>query len=432
MRRYGFMKWLTVGIGVKRWLVVLSAGIAISALALGIGVLKLASDRVVIITPQTFDWGGVLVILGIGVVCITVALLRLSRSLLAPYRRYQQDAVVDTVVAHHRLNKGFHFVAIGGGTGLPATLKGIKPYTHHITAIVTVADDGGSSGRIRRDMGVLPPGDIRNNIVALADEDSVLTKLFQYRFESGDLEGHSFGNLFIASLANVVSDDETDKNSLAEALTEVERVLNIQGRVLPATLDDIRLVASIQLRDSQRTIKVMGEAQTADVDGHIVGVHILPEEATAYADSVRAIQDADIIVVGPGSLYTSLIPNLKIRGIAEALRASRAYKIYVCNIATQPVETENYSVADHVLALEKHIGRGVFQAIIANNHFPLQNAGQNTLYVTPVDDNHEIHQRYEVRYTDLTDSERPWRHDSSKLAQAILSLTEYETNGIKR
>ncbi|MEL7436842.1 MAG: gluconeogenesis factor YvcK family protein, partial [Chloroflexota bacterium] len=318
-----------------------------------------------------------LVLLGLG--SFGYGIRQIIRALLAPYRLRQQGDVIEHVMDFNRRKRGFKFVALGGGTGLPASLRGMKKHTSNITAVVTVADDGGSSGRLRRDLGVLPPGDIRNNIAALADEDSLLTQLFQYRFQDGDLKGHSFGNLFIASLSNIVQTQRGNgHSSLAEALVEVERVLNIQGRVLPSTLNDVTLLGTLNLHGSSRKLKVRGESKLEDVNGVLASIAIEPANALAYPPSVQAILDADVIVIGPGSLYTSILPNLMVKGIADALRATDALIIYVCNVATQPVETEGYTVAEHVMALEKHIGRGVFQAVIANDYYPSENAGENT------------------------------------------------------
>jgi uncharacterized cofD-like protein len=311
-----------------------------------------------------------------------------------------------------RLSGGVKVVAIGGGTGLPSALRALKQQTSNITAVVTVADDGGSSGRLRRDMKVLPPGDLRNNIAALADDESLMTKLMQYRFDSGELSGHAFGNLFISALSGVAG-------GLTEALGEIERVLNVRGRVLPATLDDVTLVA--EMRVNGRHLRVEGESKIPEVGGTIEHVTLVPEPA-AHPESVRAIMDAQLVVIGPGSLYTSILPSMMVGGIADALRATKAYKIYICNVATQPGETEGYSAADHVLALEQHIGRGVFQAVLVNTHYPEKNAGPNTRYVAPPPAHHEIYQRYEVREADLTDDARPWRHDGEKLAKAIKEL----------
>lgn len=318
------------------------------------------------------------------------------------------------LVRESRLMRGVKVVAIGGGTGLPSALRALKGETSNITAVVTVADDGGSSGRLRRDMGVLPPGDLRNNIAALADDESLMTKLMQYRFESGELSGHAFGNLFISALSGVAG-------GLTEALGEIERVLNVRGRVLPATLSDISLIADIKVPNG-RVLRVEGESKIPEVGGTIEQVRLEPADAPAHPESVKAILEAQLVVIGPGSLYTSILPSLMVGGVADALRATNAYKVYICNVATQPGETEGYSAADHVMALERHIGRGVFQAVLVNNHYPEENAGPNTRYVEPPPPHHEIFQRYEVRMTDLTDSARPWRHDGEKLARAIKDI----------
>lgn len=423
LQRERMGKWLTPGIGIKRWLLLIALGVWAVSMGLAYGLFKAFGANAIATVVGGADWLLIGVLMLAGIALVTVALFGLTLTLLAPYRRNRHDPVVDVMFKHSRRQRGLKFVAIGGGTGLPATLRGMKHYTGNITAIVTVADDGGSSGRLRRDLGVLPPGDLRNNIAALADDHSLLTKLFQFRFQTGDLAGHSFGNLFIAAMANVAGEPDDNKNSLAEALVEIEHVLNIQGRVLPATLDDVQLTASIRLNDSNRRIKVVGEAQTSDVAGSIERIDLTPTDVTAYPESVKAILEADVVVIGPGSLYTSILPNLLVRGIGQALRATSAYKIYVCNVAEQPVETEGYSVAEHILALEKHIGRGMFHAVLANNVYPSRNAGV-TRYVMPASNNHEILQRYEVRYTDLCDAERPWRHDPNKLASAILDLCQ--------
>ncbi len=409
-------KWLAIGLNVKRWLVVLIVGIA--SIALGFAALivyPISSDIQTNEPLLKVSFLQVVLLLVAGSVLSGYAILALSRSLLAPYRRHQHGKVIDVVYSHSKRKKGMHVVAIGGGSGLPSVLRGLKSQTSNITAVVTVADDGGSSGKLRRDMGVLPPGDMRNNIAALADDESLMTKLFQYRFDQGELNGHSFGNLFIAALAGV-------SGGIENALPEVERVLNIQGRVLPATLDDIHLVAKIRRTGKTHAIRIQGESKISEVGGQIEELTINPADAEAYHESVQAILDADLIVIGPGSLYTSIIPNLLVTGIAQAMRESSAYKVYICNIATQPGETPNYSVADHIIALEHHIGRGVFQAILANNAMPSLNAGKNTVYVQPAPKGHEVFQRYTIHYTDLTEIQRPWRHDSHKLANALLKL----------
>ena len=415
-----YSKWFTVGIGVKRWLLLMLFGTALIAAGLSLGILKtvVGQDQVAAFTQAS--WVAVVTTLAAGIALVLLSVLRLGRNLVQPYRRHQQGAVVDVVFAHSRRQKGFKLVAIGGGTGLPSVLRGLKPITSNITAVVTVADDGGSSGRLRRDLNVLPPGDLRNNIAALADDESLMTRLFQYRFSQGDLDGHAFGNLFISALAGVTG-------SLEAALIETARVLNIQGRVLPATLDDVTLCATVRLPGNNEAVKICGESKITAAGGRIERIEIAPATVTAYSESVQAILDADLVILGPGSLYTSILPNLVVAGIAEALRATAAYKLYVCNVATQPGETTGYTVADHVLALEEHIGRGMFQAVLANNHYPpLDEVSRRTRFVQPAPDGHPVLQRYDVRYVDLVDEARPWRHDPGKLATAILAITEGE------
>jgi uncharacterized cofD-like protein len=216
---------------------------------------------------------------------------------------------------------------------------------------------------------------------------------------------------------------------LEAALIETERVLNIQGRVLPATLSDTNLVASVRLPGTGHLVTVEGESRISDMGGQIEQIALKPEDVDAYVESLQAIRDADLIIIGPGSLYTSILPNLLVRDIANALRAAQALRIYVCNVATQHGETNGFNVADHVMALENHTGRGLFQVVLANNCYTDLNAGANTHYVMPAPDHHEIFQRYDVRYTDLTDPERPWRHDPHKLAQALLTMSGEEKIG---
>ncbi len=415
-------KWFTPGIGVKRWLLLLIIGVLVIAVSLAFAILEMAQTTILARILPTIGWMEIGVGAGVGVILIAVAIVKLSRNILAPYRKMVGGRVIDAVYRHSMNQRGIKVVAVGGGTGLPSVLKGMKAYTSNITAIVTVADDGGSSGRLRRDLGVLPPGDLRNNIAALADDESLMTQLFQYRFSNGDLGGHAFGNLFISALAGVTG-------SLETALIETERVLNIQGSVLPATLEDVILVASVRLPNKPRPVVIRGESSISEAGGSIEQLNVEPVNAEAYPGSVQAILNADIVILGPGSLYTSILPNMLVKGIAEALRATNAYKVYICNIAMQPGETGGYTVADHVLALERHTGRGVFQAVLANSAYPSQNAGENTLYVQPAPEHHEILQRYEVHYTDLVDSDRPWRHDPQKLVRAILWLSEAERSG---
>lgn len=411
------IRWLTPGIGVKRWLMLILIGTIIIAIGSSYTVLALANVHLLSRLHPITEWLLIVAVLLFGLDILGWGVLKLSRSILAPFRKHQQGRVLDVVYTHSKRSRGLKVVAIGGGTGLPSVLRGLKQYTSNITAVVTVADDGGSSGRLRRELGVLPPGDLRNNIAALADDESLMTRLFQHRFDGGDLGGHAFGNLFISALAAVTG-------SIEAALVETERVLNIQGRVLPATLDDVNLVASVRTEGATRAITIHGESDITKAGGRIEQIGLNPAEVQAYSESAHAILEADIVVIGPGSLFTSILPNLLVKGIAEALQATSAYKVYVCNVATQPGETDDFTVADHVMALENHVGRDVFNHVLANDLYPEQNAGDNTYYVMPAPENHTVTSRYELHYTDLTDTERPWRHDPQKLGRAILKLRE--------
>ena len=263
-----------------------------------------------------------------------------------------------------KLDNGPKIVAIGGGTGLSTLLRGIKKVTNNITAIVTVGDDGGSSGRLREQMGVLPPGDIRNCIAALADDDDIVTKLFQYRFKTGEgLEGHSFGNLFITAMTAICGD-------MVSAIRESSKVLLIRGRVLPATVDDMKLYAKME----DNTI-VKGESNIPEAGKRIIELGCEPQNCRPAPDVLDAIKNADLIIMGPGSLYTSVISNLLVRDITRAVWNSKAKKIYVCNAMTQPGETDNYKVADHIKAIFKHAKMedtqgNFFDTVLVNNVIP--------------------------------------------------------------
>lgn len=312
---------------------------------------------------------------------------------------------------NHHLND-LRVAALGGGHGLPSVLRALKLYTENLTAIVTVADDGGSSGKLRRDMGVIPPGDLRNNIAALADDEALMTQLFQFRFSEDALGGHSFGNLLLAALANITG-------SMMNAILEAGRVLAIRGRVLPATLHDIRLAAD--MRDEQGVIRrVRGESVIGHPDsGAIDRLYIEPELARAYPETVKAVLAADLIILAPGSLYTSTLPSLLVNGISEAIRASRAPCLYICNIATQAGETSGFTVADHVAVLDAHLGTGLIDTIICNDVYPPVPDGSRTRYVYLTENDRGRLSGYQIIEADLTDDEQPWRHAPAKLAAAI-------------
>ena len=252
--------------------------------------------------------------------------------------------------------KGPRIAAIGGGTGLSTFLRGIKERTSNVTGVVTVSDDGGSSGRLRHELGILPPGDIRNCIVALAEAEPLMKELFEYRFTEGNgLAGHSFGNLFIAAMSGVTGNFE-------QAVSESSRVLKVTGRIVPSTLVDVRLTA-----DMADGSVVLGETNIAASPKRIMDVQVSPANPKAFDAAKNAIRDAELTVIGPGSLYTSLIPNLLIPGIARALIESSEPVVYVCNIATQPGETDGYTLEDHLKAIERHLPGLAIDYVVANS-----------------------------------------------------------------
>lgn len=429
LRRYlrFAIQWLPVGMGIKRWFLILVGGVAL--LSLGIGLLL----RELYPLPSIFYYvtlqfvprgmrAGLFVFFGLGAVLI--GLVGLNRSLLRPFVDPDPETVMRALQRYRRRERGPKIVAIGGGHGLATVLRGLKPYTTNVTAIVTVADDGGSSGRLRRELGVLPPGDFRNCIAALADDEALTTHLFQYRFRnSSGLNGHSFGNLFITAMAEVTG-------SFERAILESARVLAVQGQVLPSTLQDVTLTADLETRPpaeadesrQSRLNRVSGESSIPEARGAIRRVYLDPSDAMAYPGAVRALLNADLIVAGPGSLYTSVLPNLLVPAVAEAVEASPARKVYVCNVATQRGETEGYTVADHVAALERHVPGSRFPIVLANDNLEVDfESSPGVELVAP-----EVlpDSRYRVLTADLVDPARPWRHDGEKLAQALLNLVE--------
>ena len=307
-------------------------------------------------------------------------------------------------------------MAIGGGTGLSTLLRGLKLYSANLTAIVTVADDGGSSGRLRRDFGVLPPGDIRNCIAALADEEKLLTELFQYRFEAGDgLMGHSFGNLFLTAMSEITGD-------LERAVVASSKVLAIRGRVLPATLTDVSLWATLA---DGRTIE--GESNIGKSDGQIVEIGCSPANPPALPAAIAAIQEADYIIMGPGSLYTSVISNLLVPEIAQAIAAREVPRIYVCNIMTQPGETTGYTVADHIESIDRACGQRLFDAVLVQKSPPstdcLQYYAEENSYPVLLDRD-DVKQLgrsiFAVNVMEEDPTTRYLRHNSRRLAKALI------------
>jgi len=415
---------------IKRWLLVLIAGITLFSLGCAYLLRELYEIRPLppifyYLTLQFIPrWGRALLFGIVGGALIGVGLIRLNQALLAPFRRPGQEKVVDVLYRHHQRQRGPKVVAIGGGTGLSVLLRGLREYTDHLTAIVTVADDGGSSGRLRRELGVLPPGDFRNCIAALSEAEGLTTRLFQYRFSEGaGLDGHSFGNLFITAMAGITG-------SFERALLESSRVLAVRGRVLPSTLQNVTLCADLwEEREGAEAgwRRVEGESSIPKQPGTIERVFLEPEDAPAYPETVKAILEADLIIAGPGSLYTSVLPNLLVPDVTRAIRASGAMKVYVCNVATQRGETDGYDVEDHIRAIQKHVGGDLFPTVLANDRFLELSVGAPRVEWVQLPQ--EPGADYRLVTADVVDEELPWRHDPHKLARCLMDLYEGQTKG---
>jgi len=402
--------------GVKRWLLLLACGITLLSLGFSFLLRQLYPLPSIFyyITFQFIPRGLRAGLFGVaGIAAVVVALVGLNRALLEPFVEADPETVAKAVYQYRQRARGPKVVSIGGGHGLAVLLRGLKQHTSNITAIVTVADDGGSSGRLRRELGVLPPGDFRNCIAALADDEALMTQLFQYRFGDGEgLDGHSLGNLFITAMAEVTG-------SFERAILESGRVLAVQGRVLPSTLCNVTLMADLRDRPAGVS-RVAGESSITEAGGAIARVYLEPDNAEAYPEAVRALLQADLIVAGPGSLYTSVLPNLLVPDVARAVAASRALKVYVCNVATQHGETVGYSAGDHVAMLEAHVGANLFPLVLVNDNLDVTFDAPPGVGLVRVDFPPDA--KYRVIAADLVDLARPWRHDSDKLARALLDL----------
>ena len=421
-----FLKWMYPGIKVKRWLLLFSLGVLVASMGLAIvlnykyaGNFEETIFRMVYLTTGKYYYTvttvvGIFIIAG-GLIVMTLATRQIIASVISVLIPEGSDRLIELIFQKRKLNRGPAVTVIGGGTGLSVLLRGIKGVTSNITAIVTVADDGGSSGRIRQDLDMIPPGDLRNCLVALADTEPLMEKLFQHRFGgAGGLAGHNFGNLFIAAMTEVLGDVE-------QALKESSKVLAVRGKVLPASTQKVRLWA--KMVDGS---VVEGESQIPLANKRIESVYLQPEETMPVESSLEAIRDADAIILGPGSLYTSILPNLLVRGIADTLRKSQAVKIYICNVMTQPGETDGYSASEHVKAILDHVGPGVIDYVVIN--------GQNVAVelqekyadqgAYPVEADLKAIEAMGIKavVADVI-SETNWvRHDPLKLSRTIVSM----------
>jgi uncharacterized cofD-like protein len=397
-------RWLAPGLRLKRYL-----------LMVGLGLLALGASLPLELTRYAPVWtrsGDLLIgVLLLGLALVVVGSLQLVRSLAQAFD-VTEDSLARMLLVRRRGARGPRVVAVGGGTGLPALLRGLKEYTANLTAIVTMADDGGSSGRLRDAMGMLPPGDLRNCLVALADAEPQMRDLFQYRFQQGELTGHSFGNLFIAAMRETTGDFVT-------ALRTSSRVLAVRGDVFPATLDSVALVAELVDGTVRR-----GESSIGRSPARIRRVWLEPSDAAPPVEAVRAIMAADLLVLGPGSLYTSVIPSLLIGPIAEAVRQTKALTVYAANVMTQPGETDGYTAYDHLKAIEDHVGPGVVDAVLINDQ-AVPTALLERYRATgaePVAPGGPFARRVAVVEVPLLEVGSVVRHDPDRLARAVLRL----------
>ncbi len=428
---FHLLKWLYPGMKMKRWLLLFAIGVMLfsfgSALVINYEYLGRAEEEIFMLVYQlvgSYNYA-VTAIVGVFIVIIGSCLMlwatrSIIRSIIAVIIPDRSENLVDLIYQERKLGRGPTITVIGGGHGLSVLLRGIKTSTNNISAVVTVADDGGSSGRLREELGIIPPGDLRNCLVALADTEPLMEKLFQYRFEGDSaLAGHNFGNLFIAAMNEVTGDMET-------ALKESSKVLAVRGRVIPASKEHVRLDAIM----TDGTV-VEGESQIPEAHKKIRRVRLFPKKVSAVPAALEAIESADAIILGPGSLYTSIMPNLLVDGVADTLKKSKAIKIYICNVLTQPGETDNYTAAQHAKAILDHTGRGAIDYVLVNST-PIPESMWRGTGAKPVEvDEDKVNALgCGLIKADLMSETEIGRHDPDKLCAAVMKII-YSMGGKK-
>ncbi len=401
------LKWLYPGIKIKRWL--------FTSL---LGVVVVAFGATLVTAPYPLVNVLAYVIIVVGVIFIVLGMSKMLVSVLTLFLPDGEKELVNILYQRRFLERGPKIVTIGGGHGLSQLLSGLKEYSSNITAIVTVADSGGSSGRLREEFNIVAPGDIRNCLVALADAPALMGELFQFRFsKESQLQGHNFGNLFLTAMYQVTGGD------FEKAVEECSKVLAIRGKVVPSTVSYVHLIAEYE--DGKRT---QGEDKIPRPNVKIQHLTMTPADAKPTKDALEAIRQADIIILGPGSLYTSVIPNLIIQGMAEAIATCNAYKIYVCNVMTQPGETDGYSVCDHLRAIIDHAQTKVVDACLANDaQIPVDALGRyehEHSFPVKLDTDRVKELGVKMIATDLLGVSNYVRHDPEKLTKALIKLIE--------
>lgn len=362
-----WITWLCPGINIKRWLLLFAVGVLMCALGLAFffnyQIMGTAEELLFQMTYMTTGRysnglimlaGGILLLLGFGVMIYGTR--RMIFSVVGAVIPDKNGSLMETIFIQRKLTRGPAITVVGGGTGLSTLLRGMKYITNNCTAVVTSADDGGSSGRLRKELGIIPPGDLRNCLTALADREPLMERLMQYRFQGDSpLAGHCFGNLFIAAMAQA-------EGGMEEGLDATSQILKVRGKVVPSTLENIQLQAEM----NDGTL-VLGESEIPKAHKRIRRMMMLPEDVPASKAAIKAIEEADVLIFGPGSLYTSVIPNLLVKGIRDAVIKSDAVKIYICNVMTQPGETDYFGAYEHVRALIDHVGVQFLDFVIVND-----------------------------------------------------------------
>jgi uncharacterized cofD-like protein len=410
------LKWLRPGLRIKRWIFIIFLGVMCAFIG------SWAIFTYVNTVPHSAnDWGRGFIAAALfsftlsGFFLIT-GIYRLIKSMweLAD-QRGMVKGIAERAYERHVLSRGPKVVTIGGGTGLSVVLTGMKNFSHDITAIVSMADDGGSSGKLRNELGIQPPGDIRKCLIALADEEPLMAELLEYRFQEHELSGHSFGNLFLTALARLRGD-------FGEAVREANRILSVRGRVLPSTLENVFLVAT-----HEDGTKTTGQALICNAEKRIKRLELKPNPESIASDIVEAVREADLIVLGPGSLYTSVLPNLLIGGLTDALTRSQAVKVFVVNALTYEGETKGYSVADILQAVDQHTyPHRVYSHVLINNGNPGPEgekviAAKNARPIA-CDPQHYANAPFHMVFDDIINPAYPIRHDSVKLARALMDI----------
>lgn len=420
MRRPQLPRWLYPGMHIKRWLVLLISGVAVIGLGVAIFLRDLYratnADTIPIVYWLTGAWlepevrAALVTILG--VILVVVGMWGLMRSVLSPFVA-RGNSVMEVLYTKRYLSRGPRIVALGGGTGLSTLLRGLKGYSSNITAVVTVADDGGSSGQLREQLGIAPPGDIRNCIAALADAEPLMTQLMQYRFPAGSgLDNHAFGNLFIAAMTAVTGDFE-------EAIRESNRVLAVRGQVLPVTSVPLNLSARLA---SGRMLQ--GQSGISAAKEPIEQVSVEPADVRANGEALERILEAELIVIGPGSLYSSVLPNLLIEDVRDALSAAQGLIVYVCNVATQPGETGGMAASEHLRAIFDHVGDGLIDCVVVNRNVTARAPAGWLAEPVEVDVRRLEELPVVVVEEDVVDQANAHRHDPAKLAAALVRLLQ--------